>query len=141
MSLCLGQLAIINFVTRNFASAQTYFIQCLEIATELDAYRMKLDCNLYLAYISFNSSDWAKSRDYFNEAYFAARQCNEIKMSEQCLCNAGIASGNLLIEIPATVQLQHTFYKTGIDFSGSSLKMIHQIDSETDSQESDASYC
>ena len=86
---------------------------------------MKLDCNLYLAYIAFNSSSWANARDYFNEAYFAARQCNESKMAEQCLCNAGIASGNLLIETPTSVHMQQTFYKTGINFVGGSLQMMH----------------
>ena len=97
MSLCLGQLAIIHFVRRSFEQSQNYLERCLEIAKELDASRMKLDCNLYLAYIAFNSSNWTNAKDYFNEAYFAARQCNEAQMAEQCLCNAGIASGNLLI--------------------------------------------
>lgn len=105
MSLCLGQLAIINFVKRSYVQSKDYLEQCLEIAKELDAARIKLDCNLYLAYIAFNSSNWANAKDNFNEAYFAASLCNEVKIAEQCLCNAGIASGNLIIETPSSAQM------------------------------------
>lgn len=103
---------------------------------------MTLDCQLYLAYIAFNSSDWVNAKNHFNEAYFAARSCNEVKMAEQCLCNAGIASGNLLIQMPTSVQMQQTFYKTGLNFGGSSLDMMNQFASESESEESDgeASY-
>ena len=104
---------------------------------------MKLDCNLYLAYISFNSSNWVSAKEHFNEAYFAARQCNEVKMAEQCLCNAGIASGNLLIETPTSAQMQQTFYKTGMNFGGASMQMMmQQYESESESEDSygEASY-
>lgn len=99
---------------------------------------MKLDCLLYLAYISFSNSDWSNARDHFNEAYFVARVCNEAKMAEQCLCNAGIASGNLLIEQPNQNKLHQTFYKTGLNFTGNSFQIIGQNLSESESEGDDS---
>jgi hypothetical protein len=45
-------------------------------------------------------------------------------MAEQCLCNAGIASGNLLIQTPSSAQMHQTFYKTGMNFASSSMQMM-----------------
>jgi hypothetical protein len=59
---------------------------------------MKLDCLLCLAFIAFDRKEWEKARDYFNEGYFVARQCSENNIAEKCLCNVGIASGNILMQ-------------------------------------------
>jgi hypothetical protein len=53
ISLCLGQLAILNFLKKDFVTSQCYFQRCLAIAKDLDAGRMKLDCMLCLAFIAF----------------------------------------------------------------------------------------
>jgi hypothetical protein len=44
--------------------------------------------------------------------------------------------------MPTSVQMQQTFYKTGLNFGGSSLNMMNQYASESESEESDgeASY-
>jgi hypothetical protein len=59
---------------------------------------MKLDCLLCLALITFDGKEWLKAKEYFNEAYFVAQICNENYIAEKCLCNAGIASGNIIMD-------------------------------------------
>jgi hypothetical protein len=88
-------LAFLSFLDKDFEKAKTQFKKCLAIAKDLDAARMRLDCLLCLAYIALQDSDWKNSQDFFNEAYFVARQCSEVAIAEKCLCNAGIASANI----------------------------------------------
>ena len=98
MSLCYGQLAIANLLRRELDQAHDSFVQCLELARELRAEKMQLECLLCLAYISFDKQAWAEAKEYFDEAYFVSKECGETHIAEQCLCNAGIASGNSMMD-------------------------------------------
>ena len=64
--------------------------------------------------MGFEQAEWHRAKEYFDQAYFEANECSENKIGEQCLCNAGIASGNLAMEMPQTQnQLMKTFYQGG----------------------------
>ncbi len=71
------------------------FERCFNLAIEMNNARLQLDCLICLGYITFNMEEWEKSKDYFEKAYFVAKGIKEIVIAEQCLCNSGIASGNL----------------------------------------------
>ena len=73
MSLCYGQLAIANLLRRDLDEAHDAFVQCLELARELRAVRMQLECLLCMAYIAFDKQDWADAKEYFDEAYFVSQ--------------------------------------------------------------------
>ena len=72
----------------------------LQIAAMLKAHRIRLESFLCLAYMAFEQAEWHKAKQFFDQAYFEANECGENKIGEQCLCNAGIASGNLIMEQP-----------------------------------------
>mmetsp|Transcript_20852 Transcript_20852/g.19903 ORF Transcript_20852/g.19903 Transcript_20852/m.19903 type:complete len:93 (-) Transcript_20852:17-295(-) len=65
---------------------------------------------LCLGYIAFDEKNWEKTKDFFNQAYFKAKQLNENDLAEQCLCNAGIASGNMMMTHQK--QILDQFYRT-----------------------------
>jgi len=49
---------------------------------------------LCLAFICFDGKEWKGAEQFFKDAYQVAKETNETSIAEQCLCNAGIASGN-----------------------------------------------
>ena len=72
MALCYGQLAIANLLRRDLDNAHGSFVQCLELARELKAIKMQLECLLCMAYIAFDKQDWKDAKEYFDEAYFVS---------------------------------------------------------------------
>lgn len=70
-----------------------------------------MECFLCLAYIAFDQQQWQKAKDNFNQAYFVAKECSEKEIAEQCLCNAGIAMGNMAME-DQKQSMSNTFYQT-----------------------------
>ena len=85
------------------------------IAKLLNANKMKLECLLCLAYIQFTDCAWKEATELFNQAYLVAKNNGENVISEQCLCNAGIASTNQLMDGKET--MKQAFYKNGCGFS------------------------
>ena len=59
---------------------------------------MQLECLLCMAYISFDKKNWQQAQSYFDKGYKVAKECGESHISEQCLCNSGISSGNAVME-------------------------------------------
>ena len=69
---------------------------------------MQLECLLCMAYIRFDKKDWQEAKQFFDLAYKVAKDCGEMHISEQCLCNSGIASGNALMQDKQ--KMLQTFY-------------------------------
>ena len=113
MSLCFGQLAIAHLLRRDMDAALECFNDCLELARELRAVKMQLECLLCTAYIAFDKQDWKDAKEYFDEAYFVSKDSGETHIAEQCLCNAGIASGNAMMDDKK--RLFTTFYQNNSD--------------------------
>jgi tetratricopeptide (TPR) repeat protein len=116
MSLTHGQLAICHVLRREYEPAKKQFEQCLMIAQQLKASKMQLECLLCLAYISFDEKQWLQAKQHFEQAYKVsdqlitckvAKEAQESVIAEQCLCNAGIASGNAQMD-----SQQKHMYKT-----------------------------
>lgn len=63
MSLCIGQIAIIHFQNLNFPDATKHFEECLVLANDLNAQRMKLECYLCLAYMHFTQEKWPEAKE------------------------------------------------------------------------------
>lgn len=66
MSLCFGQIAIAQMLKEDFDAAQSSFDQCMQLAKQLKAVRMQLECLLCQAYIAFDRQDWQRAKEYFD---------------------------------------------------------------------------
>ena len=120
MSLCYGQLAIAHLLKGDKDQSKDKFRECMKIAESLNAVQMQLECRLCLAYIAFDASQWNDAKMHFDEAYKVsqfislicflqvAKGSGDKKIAEQCLCNAGIALGNGMME--QEQKLTSTFY-------------------------------
>ena len=69
---------------------------------------MQLECLLCMAFIAFEKKHWQQAKYFFDEAFFVAKECNETHIAEQCLCNAGIATGNQVMQ--DKTKMFKTFY-------------------------------
>ncbi|TNV82681.1 hypothetical protein FGO68_gene15690 [Halteria grandinella] len=115
--LCHGQLGICSFLgkatitAKNQVEASVSFQKCLDLSTSSKNHpRVSLDCLLCLAFISFDKQDWRLAKDLFDKAYFKSKNLGENVIAEACLCNSGIASGNLVLNSQKSMIDQ--FYRT-----------------------------
>ena len=115
--------------------ATGFFQECINIAKELRAVRMQLECLLCMAYISFDKKEWQEAQTYFDLAYTVAKECAETHIAEQCLCNSGIASGNAVMQDKQ--KMFQTFYSGALKggFGGFHVGQWSEDDSEDDEDE------
>ena len=67
------------------------------MAQTLKNKKLSLDCLLCLGYIAFVSEDYKVAKNYFHKAQMDAVALGETDIAEQCLCNMGIAMGNIQV--------------------------------------------
>jgi hypothetical protein len=90
-------MGVVELLRQNNEQAIFHFRQCYESSIDMKNIRLQLDCLLCMGYIAYNSQDWEGTKTNFNQAYFLAEKIGEQEIAESCLCNAGIAAGNLAI--------------------------------------------
>lgn len=69
--------------------------------------KLSLDCLLCLGYISYISDQFKVAKNYFHKAFSVsglslsivqdAQHLNDKELAEQCLCNMGVAMGNISV--------------------------------------------
>lgn len=95
-----GQMGITNLVGKNFSGSLDCFKNCYEICQQMKNSRLQLDCLLCLAYICYSQNNFEEAIGYFKTAYVSAKALKEMEISEQCMCNIGIAQARLQFKIP-----------------------------------------
>ncbi|CDW73352.1 tpr domain containing protein [Stylonychia lemnae] len=96
---------------------------CLRVAIQLKNKKLSLDCLLCLGYIAFTSEQFKIAKNYFHKAFADAQSLNDRELAEQCMCNMGIAMGNISVN------------NMKKNFSVEVLKTVQKQESEDDDEE------
>ena len=62
-----------SILQKSMEEASVNFARCYDIAKEMKNQRLVLDCQLCLAFISFDLKEWAQAKEFFDQAYFVLK--------------------------------------------------------------------